>query len=219
MSKPNWINTSPNSGNGNGSIQVTAQANESDARQGSVVVTGGGLSKTININQNSAMLDIGTLNYNGCNHGLYTVANIETIGIKGTAYCVMTDGGYLEKEFDDVINIPESEHYTYVYLEGRSIINSVKSLIINMETTLDFIGNPNNLCELFTTIAFNSTKRNTKLDISFLYENLVYIINDALISRYPDNHMVINFSIVDFDEADKERIRSMVTCDRFVVAF
>lgn len=32
MSKPNWVNTSPNSGNGNGSIQVTAQANEGDAR-------------------------------------------------------------------------------------------------------------------------------------------------------------------------------------------
>lgn len=43
MSKPNWVNTSPNSGNGNGSIQVTAQANEGDARQGSVAVAGGGL--------------------------------------------------------------------------------------------------------------------------------------------------------------------------------
>lgn len=32
MSKPNWVNTSPNSSNGNGSIQVTAQANEGDAR-------------------------------------------------------------------------------------------------------------------------------------------------------------------------------------------
>ena len=42
ISKPNWVNTSPNSGNGNGSIQVTAQANEGDARQGSVAVAGGG---------------------------------------------------------------------------------------------------------------------------------------------------------------------------------
>lgn len=38
-------------------------------------------------------------------------------------------------------------------------------------------------------------------------------------TRYPDNYMLINFNIVDFDEAAKERIRSMVTCDRFVVAF
>lgn len=28
MTKSNWVNTLPNSGNGNGSIQVTAQANE-----------------------------------------------------------------------------------------------------------------------------------------------------------------------------------------------
>lgn len=28
MTKPNWVNISPNSGNDNGSIQVTAQANE-----------------------------------------------------------------------------------------------------------------------------------------------------------------------------------------------
>jgi hypothetical protein len=31
--------------------------------------------------------------------------------------------------------------------------------------------------------------------------------------------MLINFNIVDFDETAKERIRSMVTCDRFVIAF
>ena len=33
MSKPNWVNISPNSGNGNGSIRVTAQINEGDVRQ------------------------------------------------------------------------------------------------------------------------------------------------------------------------------------------
>lgn len=38
-------------------------------------------------------------------------------------------------------------------------------------------------------------------------------------TMYPNNYMLINFNIVDFDEATKERIRSMVTCDRFVVAF
>lgn len=59
MSKPNWVNTSPNSGNGNGSIEVTAQANESDARQGSVAVAGGGLSKTIAVNQDARLLVIG----------------------------------------------------------------------------------------------------------------------------------------------------------------
>lgn len=49
MTKPNWVNTSPNLGNGNGSIQVTAQANEGDARQGSVAVAGEGLSKLLRL--------------------------------------------------------------------------------------------------------------------------------------------------------------------------
>lgn len=49
MSKPIWVNTSPNSGNGNGSIQVTAQANEGDARQGSVAVAGGGYLKLLRL--------------------------------------------------------------------------------------------------------------------------------------------------------------------------
>ena len=49
MSKPNWVNTSPNSGNGNGSIEVTAQANEGDARQGSVAVAGGGYLKLLRL--------------------------------------------------------------------------------------------------------------------------------------------------------------------------
>lgn len=70
MSKPNWVNTSPNSGNGNGSIQVTAQANEGDARQGSVAVAGGGLSKTIAVNQDAKLLVIGDFGRNSIKYGL-----------------------------------------------------------------------------------------------------------------------------------------------------
>lgn len=65
MSKPNWVNISPNSGNGNGSIQVTAQANKGDARQGSVAVAGGGLSKTINVSQKSGILQIKSIQLMG----------------------------------------------------------------------------------------------------------------------------------------------------------
>lgn len=72
---------------------------------------------------------------------------------------------------------------------------------------------------MFTDIDFNSSKRNTQLDITLFYERLVYDINDCLMTRYPDNYMLINFNIVDFDEAAKERIRSIVTCDRFAVVF
>lgn len=219
MSKPNWVNTSPNSGNGNGSIQVTAQANEGDARQGSVVVAGGGLSKTIAVNQDAKLLIIGDFGRNSTNYGLWTTIHVNAIGIKGIAYCTMSDSSVVEKEFNHTVNVTGSEYCMFVSLEGRRMDNASKVVTFDMQTTLDFIGHADTLCELFTDINFNSTKKNTQLDVTPFYESLVYEINDCLMTRYPDNHMLINFNIVDFDEATKEYIRNIVTCDRFVVAF
>lgn len=219
MSKPNWVNTSPNSGNGNGSIQVTAQANEGDARQGSVVVAGGGLSKTIAVNQDARLLVIGDFGRKSTEYGLWTTIQVNAIGIKGIAYCTMADSSVIEKKLNDTVNVTESEHCMFISLQGRRVNNASKVVTFNMRITLDFIGHVDTLCELFTDINFNSTKKNTQLDVTPFYESLVYEINDCLMTRYPDNHMLINFNIVDFDEAAKERIRSIVTCDRFVVAF
>lgn len=218
MSKPNWVNTSPNSGNGNGSIEVTAQANEGDARQGSVVA-GGGLSKTIAVNQDARLLVIGDFGRYSREYGLLTTIQVNAIGIKGIAYCTMLDSSVVEKELNDTVNVAESEYCMFVSLEGRRVNDVSKVVTFNMQTTLDFIGRADTLCELFTDIDFNSSKRNTQLDVTPYYELLVHEINDCLMTIYPDNHMLINFNIVDFDEATKERIRSIVTCDRFVVAF
>lgn len=131
----------------------------------------------------------------------------------------MSDSSVVEKEFNNTVNVAESEHCMFVSLNGRGTVDASKVVTFNMQTTLDFIGNADNLCELFTNIDFNSTKKNTKLDVTPFYENLVYDIDYCLMTRYPDNHMSIDFNIVDFDKAAKERIKSMVTCDRFVVAF
>lgn len=219
MTKPNWVNTSPNSGNDNGSIQVTAQANDGDARQSSVAVAGGGLSKTIVVNQDARLLVIGDFNRNSTEYGLWTTIQINAIGIKGIAYCTMSDSSVVEKEFNNTVNITESEHCMFVSLKGRRVNDTSKVVTFNMQTTLDFIGHADTLCELFTDIDFNSTKKNTQLDVIPFYETLVYEINDCLMTMYPDNYMLINFNIVDFDEAAKERIRSIVTCDRLVVVF
>lgn len=219
MSKPNWVNTSPNSGNGNGSIQVTAQANEGDARQGSVAVAGGGLSKTIAVNQDAKLLVIGSFGRYSAEYGLWTTIQVNAIGIKGIAYCTMPDSSVVEKDLNNTVNVAESEYCMFVSLTGRRVNDATKVVTFNMQTTLDFIGHVDTLCELFTDIDFNSTKKNTQLDVTPFYENLVYDINACLMTMYPDNHMLINFNIVDFDEATKEHIRSMVTCDRFVVAF
>lgn len=219
MSKPNWVNISPNSGNGNGSIQVTAQANGGDARQGSVAVAGGGLSKTIAVNQDARLFVIGDFGRNSNTYGLWTTIQVTAIGIKGIAYCTMADSSVIEKEFNNTVNVTESEYCMFVSLEGKRFNDASKVITFNMQTTLDFIGYADTLCELFTDIDFNSVKKNTQLDVTPFYESLVYDINDHLMTMYPDNHMLINLNIVDFDEATKERIRSIVTCDRFVVTF
>lgn len=219
MSKLNWVNISPNSGNGNGSIQVTAQANEGDARQGSVVVAGGGLSKTIAVNQDVRLLGIGEFGRKSAEYGLWTTIQVNAIGIKGIAYCTMIDLSVIEKEFTNAVNVVESEHCMSVSLNGVRFNDASKVVIFNMQTTLDFIGDADILCKLFTNIDFNSNKKNTQLDVTPYYVQLVHEINNCLMTMYPDNYMLINFSIIDFDEAAKERIRSRVTCDRFAITF
>lgn len=131
----------------------------------------------------------------------------------------MLDSSVIEKELNNTVNVAESEHCMFVSLEGRRVNDASKVVTFDMQTTLDFIGHADTLCELFTDIDFNSYKRNTQLDVTPYYEQLVYEINDCLMTRYPDNHMLINLNIVDFDEATKERIKAIVTCDRFVIAF
>lgn len=220
MATKDFVDYSPASGSNNGSIDITASKNtEVNPRNTTIVVEGGGLSKTIAVNQNAALLTIGDFGRNSTKYGLWTTIRVNAIGIKGIAYCTMADSSVVEKELNNTVNVAESEYCMFVSLEGRRVNDASKVVTFNMQTTLDFIGRADTLCELFTDIDFNSTKKNTQLDVIPFYETLVYEINDCLMTMYPDNHMLINFNIVDFDEAAKERIRSMVTCDRFVVAF
>lgn len=220
MATKDFVDYSPASGSNNGSIDITVPRNpQTTPRSTTIAIEGGGLSKTIAVNQNAALLTIGDFGRNSANYGLWTTIQINAIGIKGVAYCTMADSSVIEKELNNTVNVAESEHCMFVSLEGRRVNDASKVVTFNMQTTLDFIGHADTLCELFTDIDFNSTKKNTQLDVTPFYESLVYEINDCLMTMYPDNHMSINFNIVDFDEATKEHIRSIVTCDRFVVAF
>lgn len=220
MATKDFVDYSPASGSNNGSIDITVPKNpQTTPRSTAIAIEGGGLSKTIAVNQNAALLIIGDFGRNSTKYGLWTIIQVNAIGIKGIAYCTMSDSSVIEKELNNTVNVAESEHCMFVSLNGRRMDNASKVVTFNMQITLDFIGQADTLCELFTDINFNSTKKNTQLDVTPFYETLVYDINDRLMTMYPDNHMLINFNIVDFDEATKERIRSIVTCDRFVVAF
>lgn len=220
MATKDFVDYSPASGSNNGSIDITVPKNpQITPRSTAIAIEGGGLSKTIAVNQNAALLTIGDFGRNSAEYGVWTTIQVNAIGIKGIAYCTMVDSSVIEKELNNTVNVTESEHCMFVSLEGRRFNDTSKVVTFDMQTTLDFIGRADTLCELFTDIDFNSIKKNTQLDVTPFYESLVYEINDCLMTMYPDNHMSINFNIVDFDEATKEHIRSMVTCDRFVVVF
>jgi hypothetical protein len=220
MATKDFVDYSPASGSNNGSIDITVPRNlQTTPRSTAIVIEGEGLSKTIAVNQNAVLPTIGDFGRNSTNYGLWTTIHVDAIGIKGIAYCTMVDSSVIEKELNNTVNIVESEYCRFVSLKGRRVNDTSKVITFNMQTTLDFIGRVDTLCELFTDINFNSTKKNTQLDVIPFYESLVYDINDYLMTMYPNNYMLINFNIVDFDEATKERIRSMVTCDRFAVVF
>lgn len=51
MAKPDWITVSPASGSNNGSFDVIAAKNTGVARNGIITVAGGGVSKTLDVNQ------------------------------------------------------------------------------------------------------------------------------------------------------------------------
>ena len=220
MATKDFVDYSPASGSNNGSIDITVPRNpQTTPRSTAIAIEGGGLSKTIAVNQDARLLVIGDFGRYSTKEGLWTTIQVNAIGIKGIAYCTMADSSVVEKELNNTVSVAESEYCMFVSLEGRRVNDASKVITFNMQTTLDFIGNADTLCELFTDIDFNSTKKNTQLDVTPYYEQLVYEINDRLMTMYPDNHMLINFNIVDFDEVTKEHIRSIVTCDRFVVAF
>lgn len=66
MAKPNWISISPNSGNNDGSFDVTAQGNGiNPTREGIITVAGGGINKTIDVKQRSNKLILQTVRQAG----------------------------------------------------------------------------------------------------------------------------------------------------------
>ena len=51
MAKPSWLSITPASGSNNGSFDVVCDANEDVERSGVITVSGGGVTKTLDVNQ------------------------------------------------------------------------------------------------------------------------------------------------------------------------
>ena len=175
MATKDFVDYSPASGSNNGSIDITVPWNpQTTPRSTAIAIEGGGLSKTIEVNQDARLPIIGEFGRNSAEYGLWTTIQVNAIGIKGIAYCTMSDSSVIEKELNNTVNVAESEQCMFVSLKGRRVNDASKVVTFNMQTTLDFIGQADTLCELFTDIDFNSTKKNTQLDVTPFYKSLVY---------------------------------------------
>ena len=92
MAKPNWVSISPTSGNNNGSFDVTAQDNGiNPAREGIITVVGGGINKTIDVNQRSNRLILQSVRQVGQSYPPAKVKN--TYG--GKVYDITASNKYL----------------------------------------------------------------------------------------------------------------------------
>lgn len=63
MAKPDWITINPTAGSNNGSFNVVVDENAGASRNGIIIVTGGGLSKTVDVTQNEEQETDLTLNF------------------------------------------------------------------------------------------------------------------------------------------------------------
>ena len=63
MAKPDWITIDPTAGNNNGSFNIVVDENAGASRNGIITVTGGGLSKTVDVTQNEEQETDLTLNF------------------------------------------------------------------------------------------------------------------------------------------------------------
>lgn len=68
MAKPDWIKINPTAGSNNGSFNVVVDENAGASRNGIVTVTGGELSKTVNVTQNEEQETDLTLNFESLIH-------------------------------------------------------------------------------------------------------------------------------------------------------
>lgn len=92
MAKPNWVSISPTSGNNDGSFDVTAQGNGiNPARKGIITVAGGGINKTIDVNQRSNRLILQSVRQIGQSY--YPAKVKDTYG--GKVYDITASNQYL----------------------------------------------------------------------------------------------------------------------------
>lgn len=216
MATKDFIDYSPNSGNKNANISVTASKNIESERTTSLKVNGKGISKDVSVKQEAELLyDIFDIGTQYANYGLFLNLNVTSSFNRG-----IIRGFKSSTEYEDfpLVNttINQSDGISRVILLSTIEENSVKEVLtLNFQVCTDIIPNVNIILNLFNNITINSSLKNNYFDIFPYIENLVYDINNFLINYYTSNIMQLNLNIADITAQQAQQLKNLVTTERF----
>lgn len=216
MATKDFIDYSPNSGNKNANISVTASKNTESERATSLKVNGKGISKDVSIKQEAELLyDIFDIGTQYANYGLFLNLNVSSSFNRG-----IIRGFRSSTEYEDFplanTTINQADGISRVVLLSTIEENSVKEVLtLNFQVCADIIPNTDIILNLFNNITINSSLKNNYFDIFPYIENLVYEINDFLINYYPSNIMQLNLNIADITAQQAQQLKNLVTVERF----
>lgn len=216
MATKDFIDYSPNSGNKNANISVTASKNTESERATSLKVNGKGISKDVSIKQEAELLyDIFDIGTQYANYGLFLNLNVSSSFNRG-----IIRGFRSSTEYEDFplanTTINQADGISRVVLLSTIEENSVKEVLtLNFQVCADIIPNTDIILNLFNNITINLSLKNNYFDIFPYIENLVYEINDFLINYYPSNIMQLNLNIADITAQQAQQLKNLVTVERF----
>lgn len=216
MATKDFIDYSPNSGNKNANISVTASKNIESERTTSLKVNGKGISKDVSVKQEAELLyDIFDIGTQYANYDLFLNLNVTSSFNRG-----IIRGFKSSTEYEDfpLVNttINQSDGISRVILLSTIEENSVKDILtLNFQVCADIIPKTEIILNLFNDIIINSSSKNNYFDIFPYIENLVYKINEFLIDYYPSNIMKLNLNIADITEQQAQQLKNIVTVERF----
>lgn len=216
MATKDFIDYSPNSGNKNANISVTASKNTESERATSLKVNGKGISKDVSIKQEAELLyDIFDIGTQYANYDLFLNLNVSSSFNRG-----IIRGFRSSTEYEDFplanTTINQADGISRVVLLLTIEENSVKEVLtLNFQVCADIIPNTDIILNLFNNITINSSLKNNYFDIFPYIKNLVYEINDFLINYYPSNIMQLNLNIADITAQQAQQLKNFVTVERF----
>lgn len=151
-----WITVSPTSGTNNGTIGVSVTQNTGTARSGTVTITGGGLTRTINVSQSAPTGSTITLQAESGTVGGGTTIDSNNAGFNGTGFANFpTSGGSLQFSNASGGTATGSRTITVRYALGTTASRTGRVLVNGTAQNITFA--PTGAWTTWATMTFTAT--------------------------------------------------------------